>query len=129
MISSCVALVPSPSSEDWIAEIDRMYEHGPRSWILGLEFFHDKTTADALPPVRYTRRGIAYALALTFSVGFYRARESAMWKLRGLGLEAEGRVWWWPCYSVVRDAVSEFVPYDDACRAALAVTIREIERH
>lgn len=121
------ALVHVPAGRAEYAEWVRTREAGPRSWILGLDTFRDWEPGDSLPPMHYSRRGIAYALALTFSAGYYRSREAAMWQLSNAGLRA-GPTWWWPTYAVVRDAVAGFVPYDDACRAALAVTIREIER-
>jgi len=64
------------------------------------------------------RRGEAAILAALFCNGYYVAREREMLRLEpGMRIH-EG--WYAPPYTRLRDALAEWVPYVDACRAALA---------
>jgi hypothetical protein len=65
----------------------------------------------------------ALALAVAFSNGYYVAREDVRDAIRGLRSSC---LYWVPEYWRVRNALAEFVPELDACRAALEVCKFEV---
>jgi hypothetical protein len=68
----------------------------------------------------------ALALAVAFCNGFYVSREAIAFVLSDISLGPRHGRYWSPRYHRVRDALAEFVPYMDACRAALEVTGGEV---
>lgn len=76
--------------------------------------------------VYLSRHGLARVLAVMFCNGFYVAQEARSYSLRaerGMRDLEFSPAYWSPPYARLRDALLEWVPYNDACREALAATL------